>query len=282
MSLRLPMLPRLALAVLVLGLSGCGVENGSLGPETDDSGYRDAKQLENQGRMDEALAAYLKVIAKRGEDSSPESHLDAAGIYLNYVKDPIYAIYHFRKYLELEPNSRQAGAVKGQIDAARREFARTIPGWQPTDSPSAQFAMPDDYDSLRRQNAELKAEIASLSVGQPGNSLITHTSSDANAQPAIQVPPSDANPIKLAPMDQPPIQAVAQTDNADQVPIQDRPATKPTPPPASSGRTYTVVKGDTLFSLARKFYKNPSRWKDISAANGNIRSLTPGTQIRIP
>lgn len=234
--------------------------------------------------MDEALAAYLKVIAKRGEDFSPESHLDAAGIYLNYVKDPIYAIYHFRKYLELEPNSRQAQQVKGQIDAARREFARTIPGWQPTDAPSAQIAMPDDYDSLRRKITELQAENDTLRAAQGGvNPQITRTSTDLNAQAAAEQAPADtSSPIKLAPMDQPPIQAVAQTDSpAETVPIQDRPAAKPVAP-ASSGRVYTVQKGDTLMGLARKFYRNPSKWRDIAAANGNISALKPGTQIRLP
>jgi tetratricopeptide (TPR) repeat protein len=83
--------------------------------------------MERQGRWDEALAAYLKVIDRRG-DAAPESNLDAGLIYLNHIKDPIYAIYYFRRYLELEPNSKQAVYVKGLIDAAKREFARALPG----------------------------------------------------------------------------------------------------------------------------------------------------------
>src|SRR5208283_5292624 len=91
-----------------------------LSSEMDDSYYREGQQMERQGRWDEALAAYLKVIDRRG-DAAPESSLDVGLIYLNHIKDPVYAIYHFRKYLELEPNSKQAVYVRGLIDAAKRE-----------------------------------------------------------------------------------------------------------------------------------------------------------------
>ncbi len=41
--------------------------------------------------------------------------------------------------------------------------------------------------------------------------------------------------------------------------------------PASSGggTTHLVAKGDTLFSLARRYYSDERRWKDIYAANGD-------------
>src|SRR5271170_6448997 len=86
--------------------SGCGGDTTSLSSELDDSYFREGQQMERQGRWDEALAAYLKVIDRRG-DAAPESNLDAGLIYLNHIKDPVYAIYHFRKYLDLEPNSKQ-------------------------------------------------------------------------------------------------------------------------------------------------------------------------------
>src|SRR6188474_88527 len=105
--------------------AGCErADNQMLASEADEPNYRQGQQLVKQGRSQEALSAYLKVIAKRGE-SAPESHLEAGLLYLEEVKDPLAAIYHFRKYLELQPNSRQAVHVKGRIDVAKREFART-------------------------------------------------------------------------------------------------------------------------------------------------------------
>jgi LysM repeat protein len=51
-------------------------------------------------------------------------------------------------------------------------------------------------------------------------------------------------------------------------------------------RSYVVQSGDTLFSISRKFYKSPKRWKDIRDANRkNIRDpkkLTVGQTLVIP
>jgi len=54
----------------------------------------------------------------------------------------------------------------------------------------------------------------------------------------------------------------------------------------SGGRTYVVQKGDTLFSIARKFYKSSSRWKEIRDANkaqvGDGTKLKSGETLVIP
>ncbi|MBN2582862.1 MAG: LysM peptidoglycan-binding domain-containing protein [Planctomycetes bacterium] len=51
-------------------------------------------------------------------------------------------------------------------------------------------------------------------------------------------------------------------------------------------RTYTVQKKDTLYSLARRFYGNQARWKDIYNANRDkIRDpnqLRVGQELVIP
>jgi tetratricopeptide (TPR) repeat protein len=51
-------------------------------------------------------------------------------------------------------------------------------------------------------------------------------------------------------------------------------------------RSYIVQSGDTLFSISRKFYKSPKRWKEILNANRkNIRdpkNLTVGQTLVIP
>jgi nucleoid-associated protein YgaU len=50
--------------------------------------------------------------------------------------------------------------------------------------------------------------------------------------------------------------------------------------------TYVVSKGDTLFSISRKFYKSSSHWKQILEANRDrVESpgkLSPGTTLTIP
>src|SRR5881396_2422884 len=56
--------------------------------------------------------------------------------------------------------------------------------------------------------------------------------------------------------------------------------------PKKGNRSYVVQSGDTLFSISRKFYKSPKRWKEILDANRkNIRDpkdLTIGQTLVIP
>jgi LysM repeat protein len=54
----------------------------------------------------------------------------------------------------------------------------------------------------------------------------------------------------------------------------------------AGGQTYVVKPGDTLFSISKKFYKSPSRWKEIRDANkdtvDNAGKLQPGQSLTIP
>jgi len=51
-------------------------------------------------------------------------------------------------------------------------------------------------------------------------------------------------------------------------------------------RKYTVQPGDTLISIAEKFYGNPKGFTDIFAANQDViedpYQLRPGTELYIP
>ena len=274
--------------------AGCErADDRALLSEADEPNFRQGQQLVKQGRSQEALSAYLKVIAKRGE-SAPESHLEAGLLYLDQVKDPLAAIYHFRKYLELQPNSRQAVYVKGQIDVAKREFARTLPA-QPLENQSERLDMFDQVDRLQRENDQMRAELAALrgSVTVPSTrTRSTVSTSQPAGYPRVEVPTFERgplsvedSPISLAPEPAPEssVQPPSQSTVAAQ-PVRALP-TKPTSPSAGM-RRHVVVKGDTLFSLAQKYYGNRSRWRDIYAANRDLlpdeNSLRLGMEIRLP
>jgi nucleoid-associated protein YgaU len=62
---------------------------------------------------------------------------------------------------------------------------------------------------------------------------------------------------------------------------------EPTPAPttrAAMGSTYTVVKGDTLWSIAKRTYGDGRRWQDIAEANGitDSRKLRVGQKLILP
>jgi len=256
-----------ALAALLFG-AGCGGDNSALTPESSDSGFNEGQQLERQGRPQEALAAYLKVIARRG-DQAPESHLDVGLLYLEHFKDPIMAIYYFRRYVELKPNSESAGRVRGLIETAKRDFARTL-AIQPPDNQVGQADTLDQVVRLQHENEDLKAELAAI---RGGSSVAAVPRPSAGAEPGLGLAPPP-----------PDIPVIAQTPSA-------APSTASAPAPASAlgraVRTHTVARGETLYSLAIRFYGKGSRWHEIVDANkdqlgGSDPKVKPGMVLKIP
>ena len=67
------------------------------------------------------------------------------------------------------------------------------------------------------------------------------------------------------------------------VPPEPKPVTPAVTPPAPGG-TYTIKKGDTFIKIAREVYGDPSRMKDIAAANPGVNpnKLKIGQTIVLP
>lgn len=101
----------------------------------------------------------------------------------------------------------------------------------------------------------------------------TYTSLDTLDQ---QAPASAAPQATSEPQTRAPDTAAASETTADQ----------PLEPVAPAGRTYVVRKGDTLFALARRFYNDQRRWRDIWQANRDKlpdpNKLSVGMTLVIP
>ena len=56
--------------------------------------------------------------------------------------------------------------------------------------------------------------------------------------------------------------------------------------PGSSGRTYTVVAGDSLSKIAKRVYGNPQKWRVIYEANRSLIKnpdlIHPGQIFTLP
>jgi hypothetical protein len=283
-------------ALLAFALAtGCGGDRGALGAETDEPLYQQAKQLQRQGRHPEALTVFLKLIEQRGEQNTPESHFEVGLIYLNSVKDPIEAIHHFQKYRELRPNSPQDNGVKQLIGTAKREFARTLPG-RPLEDQSVRLEMSDELERLRRENEELKAEMATLRGGaaapvtrlaHPSSPMIDLSRAAPITAPTEESPITPAPPLRVA--DSSPFHP---TTSAAQPAVANAPraSAKPVPAPAAGGRSHTVTGKDSLWSIARQYYGAPTGAKvqaiveanRAALPNGASTPLKPGMQLRIP
>lgn len=281
-----PLRPTALLApLLVLGaalwLGGCDpVDNSGFTSELNDPNYVRGGQLQRTGRNQEALSAYLKVVDRRGGDA-PEAHLQAGVLYLQHIKDPVAAIHHFNRYLELKPNSPQADLVRQLIDTGKKDFAKTLPA-APFEGQVQRIELREAVERLQKENFQLKEEIARLRGLPPAVRPSPETVRET-ATPLQQVPVDDPEPA-VVPANNPPARPLIETPRR---PAQNSPTNPQTVPPSGGGRTHTVQKGDTLWNISMKYYGNGRRRADIVAANPGVLQdenspLKIGTQIRIP
>ncbi len=244
-------------------LLGCAPSDLEIVSETDEKQYQLAQDYKNQGRMEEALSAFHRVIDARRD--APESHLEAGYIYLRELKDPVRAIYHFDRYLQFKPNSPQANQVRQLIETAQKEFARQLPA-QPYQGDLDRIDLMELVKNLRQENESLKRDLvnAEARVAQ----LESVVGSGRRATATTQTPTTVRQPIATAQVQQP------------------RATTSTTPNPATVPRTHTVQSGDTLSTISSRYYGTPSRWIDIYQANRdrlrNENALKVGQKIRIP
>jgi hypothetical protein len=288
-----------ALVAMFVG-TGCGDrDNTTLPAETDESYYVQGKQLMKQNRNPEALSAFLKLIDKRGERGAPESHLEAAYLYLHHAKDPLEAHHHFRKYLALQPNSKEADKVRGMVEAAKREFLRTLPA-RPLEDQSVRMQAEDALRRLQRENEELRAQNATLRGGgasqtvRPAPTISLPDELNSSATPSPQTTVTQTPPPTNVPAGRGTPNTVAATPTAslqvtpprNNPSTQQRPATTPTRPAAMGTRTHVVTPKETLSGISRKFYGNPTQVDAIFQANRDVMKsptdLRPGMTLRIP
>lgn len=250
----LSLAPVFFMALLLLPfISGCTVGEGpEVISEREERNFQRGKQLLREGRRPEALSAFLSVIEKRRE--APESHLEAGELFRTHLKDPVSSIYHYRKFLELNPNSAQAPHVRQLIETATKDFAGTLPA-QPMESSFERIDLLETAERLKKENLELKREVET--IRQERDRLRNRLASAA------------AQPRASAPVASPP--ASSRESNGSR---------------ANRAETYTVVSGDTLSHISGKVYGTSTRWRDIFEANrdvmANENSLKVGMQLRLP
>jgi tetratricopeptide (TPR) repeat protein len=263
---RIMFLPRFALVASLFSLlvfSACAPSGVEIVSETDEKQYQLAKDYQSQGRTEEALSAFMRVIDARRD--APESHFEAGYIYLHAMKNPLRANYHFERYLQFKPQSPQAPQVRQLIETAQKEFARQLPA-QPYKGELDRIDLMELVKSLKLENDSLKRDLvaAQKRVKQLEN-VLGEARRVPTAQTSIVAPP-------VRPSRQP------QATPA--------PAPAASPDPTSVPRSYTVQSGDSLSSISRKVYGTPSRWIDIYQANrdrlSSENALRVGQDIRIP
>ena len=239
------MIKPLALSIGVLFLCSCNSGSQIL-DESEDPAFDRARAYLKVGKNEEALDDFLLVTRRVVE--CPKSHLEAGRLLLTIEsrKDPVAAIYHFRRYLLLAPDSRESSKVEQLIVTAEREIIRNLPG-EPYANHLDTLGLKEENLKLRREIADLKARLGiPLTARKPIQS--------SNAQPSVKA---------TTPQSTPP----------------------PTPPPPTV-TSYEVQPGDSLYAISRKIFGDSSHIDRIFQANRDVlaskNSLRVGQKLKIP
>ncbi|MGF1483779.1 MAG: LysM peptidoglycan-binding domain-containing protein [Opitutales bacterium] len=269
---RISLVPALLCAVLLAACGGSGEGVPEL--EQNDPRFLDAQQLYlREGRKQEALTAFVELTRKR--DYAPESHLYAGQIYLEEFKEPILAIYHFRQYLDQEPQGTHAGKVRSWIDTARKEFMKGLPS-QPYRDRLERLNLQETIERLQTEKRDLESE---LRTERDKVDRLSQALDQMLAQQPSQVSPG-LSAGGLAPALPPGAPAAATP-----VPQPDFPQTA-LPPGGRAPAAYEVQTGDTLTGIARIVYGDGNQWRRILEANEDLlpspNALRPGMRLRIP
>jgi LysM repeat protein len=301
-----------------LALVGCNMADKEEAQQDDPSNphYKQAQQDLDNNNPTAAVADYNAALA--GNSKLAGAHYELGLIYGDKLNDPVGSIYHFKRFLELDPTSAKKDEVQALIDKQSQAFAASLPN-SPTQNA-------DDYAKLQGDNAALKKQVsdATRTITQLQKQLTQamkhhgHVSgmtaiaaadpapaaSDAD-KPEMGSPPATADSTNTPPAtDTPvaadtapatnaaPMRATAVDTNAPDVnaaPVTAAPivGTNGGPvAPAAPARSYTVVKGDSVWKIAKKMYPGDTKNGEdkILGANAGLdpKRLKIGQVLVVP
>jgi nucleoid-associated protein YgaU len=235
---------RFALAVLAL-LAACNPAHAQDVPDDDannphiKAAQQDLDSNNPSGAADEyeaALAANPKLA---------DAQYELGVIYAEKLAQPIDSIYHLERFLKLAPTSDHAPNARQIISQESDAFAASLPDASPTvvqvtRLQSENAGLKKQADDAARTITELQSQLA-----QAGAHRVT---------PADEVVPPVTPSGASAPVPSGTQRAVplnATTATAAGAPAADA--------AAGGGRTYTVVKGDSIWKIAHKMYPGDTK-----------------------
>jgi tetratricopeptide (TPR) repeat protein len=230
--------------------------------------YLRAKKLYEQQDFPASAEFYKKTLSVNPDFA--KAHLELGLLSDDKLGDPIAAVYHYRRYLELRPDSEKRQLVEDFVERAKLSLAAKLPQ-SPVVDPGELTRLQNEKVALLQENAMLRSRVAELEkAATMAAAAIAETptaSVVSTPAPASVVTPSPAATMVMAAA---PVTAFAE----------------PSPGEAVRAHTYVVQKGDTLQSLALRYYGTRSAWEKIYQANRSglpsKDQLKVGQQLVIP
>ena len=225
-------------------VSGCGRAPDEA-REARDRHLRRATAAKERQDVDGAIEWCQKALDRNSNLAL--AHREMGLMLDNYREDYEMALYHYRRYLELRPDSPNRESVEELIRHCRVSIAAQV-----AESP---VEWRRDLAARNDRIRNLEREVATLRAAVPAPSTAQAVTAPVRAPEAVRSRPSEA------------------------------PATAASAP-ATTGRTHVVQSGDTLGTISSRYYGTPAKWNRIFEANreriSNANNVRVGTTLVIP
>ena len=161
----------LPFAVAVVVAFTCACERSS--PVTDaeaeqEINYQRARKLCEASDFQAAAEFYKRALLVNA--AFAKAHLELGLLCDDKLGDPISAIYHYRRYLELKPDSDKKQLVEDFIERAKLSFAAKLPQSPNMDS-SELIRLQNEKAALLQENAMLRTRVAELEQAERARKL---------------------------------------------------------------------------------------------------------------
>jgi len=208
-----------------------------------------------QGQKREATYDYPGAIESyhRALEVNPRSsiaHYRLGLLYESEDRDPAAAIYHFQQYLKLRPNSENANVIRQRILGCKQQLAKEVSLGLVSGEMKNQLdeliqknqSLAEENQRLTADNRRLEEQLGQLHLGLAAGSA---------------TPPRPSGPS---------------------IPFDRAESPSPT---TTRGTTHTVQRGDTYYSIAKRYGISTSA---LEAANPGVNPnrLSIGQRLTIP
>jgi tetratricopeptide (TPR) repeat protein len=233
---------RLLLLLLVPVMAGLPLRAQSGSAGADNAHYKQAQQDLDNGDASAAADEYEAALV--ADPKLADAHYELGVLYAEKLSEPVSAIYHLERYLKMAPTADHAPAARELVTTESEAFAASLPG---SSSSAALAKLQIENANLRKQAADAghtisqlqmqlaaaNARAASLPVPEP----VIGTTAPASI---VAVSPAASSTVPMA-------GAPVATGTATA-------AAAAATPDTSGARTYTVVKGDVIWKIAKRMY----------------------------
>lgn len=246
----------LSIGTMFITLAG-GCSDLNKGAEDRDPNIKHARERRAVGDYEGAIESYQKALDKR--PGLARIHWELASVYDQYLTNDVRAIYHYERYLELDPKADRRKLVEDLIGAARMSFAASLPA-RPSEAVQEIARLKTELEALRGMLADAQDEKARLNAALQTARSPAPAGVSSSATNATSGASSMATPAPAAP--------------------------RPAPPQTAALEMYVVRPGDTLGKIASRVYGDSSKWNVIFDANRNTlskpESVRVGQELVIP